>query len=39
MLLVAEQAFRRLKHPELIPTVYRGVTFMDGRQVSKEVAD
>lgn len=38
MLLVAEHAFRRVKHPELMPVVYRGVTFTDGRQVEKEVA-
>src|SRR5207245_6420716 len=30
MLLVAEQAFRRLKHPELMPAVYQGVLFADG---------
>jgi putative transposase len=38
MLLVAEHTFRRVKHPELMPAVYRGVTFMDGMQVEKEVA-
>lgn len=38
MLLVAEQTFRRLKHPELMPIVYRGVTYVDGKQMSKEVA-
>jgi putative transposase len=38
MLLVAEQAFRRLKHPELMPLVYRGVTFVDGMAVNREVA-
>jgi hypothetical protein len=38
MLLVAEQAFRRLKHPELMPVVYRGGRFMDGILVNKEVA-
>ncbi len=38
MLLVAEQAFRRLKHPELMPLVYRGVKFEDGMQVQTEVA-
>jgi putative transposase len=38
MLLVAEHAFRRVKHPELMPVVYRGVTFADGMQVEKEVA-
>src|SRR5687768_2518928 len=38
MLLVAEQAFRRVKHPELMPAVYRGGTFIDGMPVNKEVA-
>jgi hypothetical protein len=38
MLLVAEQAFRRVKHPELMPAVYRGVTFVDGIEMTKEVA-
>jgi putative transposase len=38
MLLVAEQTFRRLKHPELMPIVYQGVTYVDGKQMSKEVA-
>jgi putative transposase len=38
MLLVAEQAFRRVKHPELMPAVYRGGTFIDGLPVNKEVA-
>jgi putative transposase len=38
MLLVAEQAFRRVKHPELMPVVYRGVTFVDGMQVNREAA-
>jgi len=38
MLLVAEQAFRRVKHPELMPLVYRGVRFEDGRQVQTEAA-
>ena len=38
MLLVAEQAFRRVKHPELMPLVYRGVRFEDGKQVQTEVA-
>lgn len=38
MLLVAEQAFRRVKHPELMPAVYHGVTFVDGRQMSSEAA-
>jgi hypothetical protein len=38
MLLVAEQAFRRVKHPELMPVVYRGGMFVDGMLVNKEVA-
>lgn len=38
ILLVAEQAFRRVKHPELMPLVYRGERFVDGMQVKKEVA-
>lgn len=38
MLRVAEHTFRRVKHPQLMPVVYRGVTFMDGVQVEKEVA-
>lgn len=38
MLLVAEQSFRRVKHPELMPLVYRGVKFEDGMQVQTEVA-
>jgi transposase-like protein len=37
MLWVAEQAFRRLKHPELMPLVYRGAKFEDGIQVQTEV--
>lgn len=38
MLLVAEQAFRRVKHPELMPAVYRGAIFVDGIEMTKEVA-
>jgi hypothetical protein len=38
MLLVAEQAFRRVKHPELMPAVYRGATSIDGIEMTKEVA-
>lgn len=38
ILLVAEQAFRRVKHPELMPAVYRGATFVDGMQMNREVA-
>ena len=30
MLLVAEPAFRRVKHPELMPKVSGGITFVDG---------
>jgi putative transposase len=38
MLLVAEQAFRRLKHPELMSAVYRGAMFVNGIEMTKEVA-
>jgi putative transposase len=38
ILLVAERTFRRVKHPELMPVVYRGGTFIDGLPVNKEVA-
>ncbi len=38
MLLVAERAFRRLKHPELMPEVYRGAQYSDGVRVNTEVA-
>jgi transposase-like protein len=38
MLVVAEQVFRRVKHPELMPLVYQGVRFADGKQVQTEVA-
>ena len=34
MLLVAERAFRRLKHPELMPEVYRGTQYMHGVKVN-----
>lgn len=30
MLLVAESRFRRLKHPDLLDAVYRGVKYVDG---------
>jgi hypothetical protein len=30
MLLVAESRFRRLKHPDLLDAVYRGVKYADG---------
>jgi putative transposase len=35
MLLVAERAFRRLKHPELLPGVHRGAEYVDGVKVSE----
>lgn len=38
MLMVAEQTFRRVKHPELMTEVYRGVKCIDGRQNKNEVA-
>ncbi|MDH3771214.1 MAG: IS256 family transposase [Nitrospirota bacterium] len=38
MLMVAEQTFRRVKHPELMAEVYGGVKFIDGRQEKTEVA-
>lgn len=38
MLLVAEQTFRRLKHPEFMPAMYRDGTFIDEVPVNKEVA-
>lgn len=38
MLLVAEQAFRRLKAPDLMPEVYRGTTYVNGARVKTEVA-
>jgi transposase-like protein len=38
MLLVAERACRRLKHPELMPEVYRGTQYIDGGRVNTEVA-
>ena len=38
MLMVAEKIFRRVKHPELMAEVYRGMKFMDGRQEKTEVA-
>ena len=38
ILLVAERTFRRLKHPELMPAVYRGGTCIEGVPVNKEVA-
>ena len=38
MLMVAEQTFRRVKHPELMAEVYRGKKFVDGKQLKTEVA-
>jgi len=38
MLMVAEQTFRRVKHPELMTGVYRGMKCIDGRQEKTEVA-
>lgn len=38
MLLVAERAFRRVKHPELMPELYRGDQYVDGVRVKTEVA-
>lgn len=38
MLMVAEQTFRRVKHPELMAEVYRGVKFVDGKETKTEVA-
>lgn len=38
MRIVAEQAFRRVKHPELMPLVSREIKFQDGMPVQTEVA-
>jgi len=38
MLLVAERAFRRVKDPELMPNVSRGITFVDGVEEKTRVA-
>jgi transposase-like protein len=38
MLLVAERAFRKLKHPELMKGVYEGIHYTDGLQVKTKVA-
>ena len=38
MPLVAERAFRRLKHPELMPEAYRGAQYSDGVQVNTQEA-
>lgn len=37
VLQVAEQSFRRLNAPELLPLVYAGVPFVDGRKQASEV--
>jgi len=37
VLQVAEQTFRRLNAPELLPLVYAGVPFVDGREQPPEV--
>lgn len=38
ILLVAERAFRRVKHPELMQGVYEGVPYTDGLQVRTKAA-
>ncbi len=38
MLLVAETHFRRLKHPDLLDQVYRGVEFVDGLRKTRAAA-
>lgn len=38
MLLVAEQAFRRVKHPELMKGVYDGVQYVDGIEGTTKAA-
>ena len=38
ILLVAERAFRRVKHPELMKGVYEGVPYSDGLPVKTKVA-
>lgn len=37
LLQVAEQSFRRLNAPELLPLVYFGAPFIDGRKRAPEV--
>ncbi len=37
-LLVAERAFRRVRHPELMPKVSRGIKFVDGVEEKTRVA-
>ena len=36
VLMVAEKAFRRLDHPELLPEVAQGATYVDGKRVQRE---
>lgn len=36
--MVAEQSFRRVKHPELMAEVYRGVKFVDRKPPKTEEA-
>jgi transposase-like protein len=38
MLLVAEKAFRKVKHPELMKEVYKGVQYVDGLHVKTKAA-
>lgn len=38
MLMVAEQTFHCVKHPELMEEVYQGVKFIDGKQEKTGVA-
>ena len=38
MLLVAEKAFRSLKHPELLIGVYHGTRYLDGIEVKTKAA-
>lgn len=38
LLMIAERTFRRVKHPELMADVYRGMKCIDGRQEKTEVA-
>jgi len=37
VLQVAEQTFRRLNAPELLPLIYAGVPFVDGQKHTAEV--
>ena len=38
MLLVAEKAFRSVKHPELMKGLYKGVQYIDGIEVKTKAA-